>query len=102
MLLDELGAALQAAGVGTVNTDILLTANAPIPTGSGPYLTMIETGGFEAERTQNTISSPAYVNPTVQITVRGKLPSEIRDMAQEAYDYFTGVRNTTLSSVFYR
>ena len=102
MFLDDLMAVLVAAGVGTKSVDIFATSASQMPTGIGPYLSLIETGGTAPERTHNTIHPPAYQRPGAQITVRAKSYAAARVMAKNAYDALGGVRNTTISGVWYR
>lgn len=101
-LLDELISLLETAGVGTEDTDIFQTSKSLIPAGVGPYLSLVETGGTAPENTHNAVSTPAYQRPTVQILVRAESPADSAEMIRAAYDALVGVRNTTVSSVFYR
>ena len=52
--LDEIKDRLVAQGVGTYGSNIFLGSKAVIPTGDGPYLSIIETGGTGAIRTHGT------------------------------------------------
>lgn len=99
--LDEIAAKLVSAGVGTIGTNILLSSKAVIPTGAGPYLSLIETGGSGSVRTQN---NTAIERPTAQISARASSYPVARTMLKTAYDALggaNGLHNVTLSGVFY-
>ena len=89
---EELRNLLEDAGVGTRNVDIFGSSKAKIPTGDGPYLLILETGGTAPMKVQNS-KSPRYQRPSAQIVVRGKSNSAARAMAFDAYDALAGVRN---------
>jgi hypothetical protein len=99
--LDELADRLVAAGVGTRSANIFLGANALIPQGDGPFLTVIETGGMAPTRIQNKASVHTQ-QPTAQIAVRAARYNVARTMSKAAYDALDGVFNTTLSGTFYQ
>lgn len=54
MFLEEMANLLQRNSVGIVNSTIFLGSQARIPTGDGPYLTLIATGGTGAARTHTS------------------------------------------------
>lgn len=100
-LLDELAARLVAQGVGILGTNIFLSSTAIIPTGSGPYLTLNETGGFKPALTQN---NTATQRPTVQLLARATSYPLARALLYAAYAALggqNGLWNTTLSGVQY-
>ena len=68
--LDEIVAVLEGAGVGTYGVDIFTTSKAVIPTGAGPYLSVVATGGAAGVRTHTVRYGPAYERPTAQLTAR--------------------------------
>jgi hypothetical protein len=105
--LEEIAAKLVAAGVGTYGTgassparSIFSTSRAIIPSGSGPYMTLVETGGTAPTRVQSR-SGATTKRPTAQIMVRASDYASARAMCQAAYDALDGVFNTTLSGVNY-
>lgn len=99
--LDEIAAKLVSAGVGAIGTVIFLSSKAVIPTGAGPYLVIIETGGTGAMRTHN---ETAVERPTAQLSARATDYQTARAKLKAAYDALggpNGLHNVTLSGVFY-
>ena len=99
-LLDDLAAVLVAQGVGTLGVNVFLSSGAIIPTGVGPYLTLVETGGVAPTRIQNK-RAPNTQRPTVQVFSRATRYTDALVMARAAYVALDGIFNTTLGSVFY-
>jgi hypothetical protein len=101
MFLDEIAAHLAAQGVGVVSSNIINGSRGVIPTGNGPYLSLIETGGVAPGRIHN--EKPAHTQrPSAQVLVRAKSYIAARTMAKNAYLALDGVFNTSLSGVFYQ
>lgn len=98
MWVDDLGTVLVNAGVGTLGTNIFAGTAATIPTGAGPYLSIIETPGLAPELVQNADS---YRHPSVQILVRAKSPSAANTMARAAYNALRVIQNQTIGSTWY-
>jgi hypothetical protein len=94
--VEELAKVLATAGVGTYNVNIFGTSKAAIPTGDGPYLSIIPTGGPGPVRIHNQ-PAPAYPRPTAMIVVRGTVNSQARAMAFAAYDAIAKVVNQTVT-----
>lgn len=87
---------LVAQGVGTYGTNIFIGAKAVIPAGAGPYLSLVETGGSGAARTQNGFSTE---RPSAKLTCRATTLPAARTMLQAAYDALggaDGLHNITL------
>jgi hypothetical protein len=101
MFLDEIAARLVAQGVGTIGSNIFLGSKAVIPTGVGPYLSLIETGGSSPLRIQNVAAAHVQM-PTAQVAVRAQSYLLARTMIKAAYLALDGVYNTSLSGVFYQ
>lgn len=101
MVIDELADWLVTGNVGTRGSNILLGSRALIPKGNGPYLSLNETGGSGPTRIHNEPGAHTQ-RPSVQVLVRGKLYSETRTMAKNAYLRLDGVFNTYLGTVFYQ
>lgn len=98
--LDEIAAKLVAAGVGTLGTDIFLSSRAKIPDGDGPYLSIKETGGTGAKRTQTSGVS----RPTAQIMATADTYPVARAKLKLAWDALggeNGLTNVTLSGTVY-
>jgi len=99
--LDEIAARLQSQGVGTLNTSIFLSSAAKIPAGTGPYLSIKETGGTRSAKTQNNTGTQ---KPSAQLLARAQAYPIARAMLKAAYEALGGVNglyNTTLSGTFY-
>lgn len=93
---DELVAVLQNASVGTLNSNIFVGRSADIPTGDGPYLSIIETGGYAGLRIHDQ-RRPAYPRPGAQIVARATSPVAARTMARAAYNALVDVVNATVT-----
>jgi Bacteriophage minor capsid protein len=98
---DEIAAKLVAGGVGVLGSSIFIGSRTALPSGAGPYLTLIETGGYLPIRTHNSTSNPAYQRPSFQIMCRASGYKAARLMCQNAYDALAGVRNVTLNGTWY-
>lgn len=105
--VEEIARILVDGGVGTLATDIFLTSEADIPSGTGPYLSIVDTGGSEPERTHNTISPPAYERRSASITTRAAHDESrgepngfkaAREMSRAAYLALAGVRNQEVTA----
>lgn len=94
--LTELVTLLVGAGVGVFGTNIFISSKAVIPSGNGPFLIVIATGGVTGIRTQNDVSGPSYERPSAQITTRANSAAAAEAMARAAYAALISVRNTTV------
>lgn len=101
MFLDEIAARLVAQNVGTIGSNIFLGSKALIPSGDGPYLSLVETGGSAPTRVHNVVTAHTQ-RPTAQIAVRAKSYIVARTMAKAAYNALDGLFNTTLSGTYYQ
>lgn len=99
-LLDDIGARLVAQGVGTLGTNIFSSSKAVIPTGNGPYLTVIENPGIAPTRTQNQ-SAAASRRPMIQIMVRASTYAAAQTMAQAAYTALDGIFGLIINGTMY-
>jgi len=85
-ILDDLGAALESAGVGTLGTSLFL---GEMPeTAVMPVLALLEYPGEMGER---TFGGPVTETPRVQILGRGATYPEVRAKVQDAYKALDGV-----------
>ena len=98
--LDEIAARGVAQGLGVIGTSIFLSSKAVIPTGNGPYTSIIATGGAGARYTHNT-NAPDSQRPGAQILVRALSYPVAEAKARAWYDALT-LRNTTLSGTYYQ
>ena len=95
--LEEAAQVLLDAAVGTLNDDVFVGSRPTMPTGNGPYLSLLETGGLPPAHTQSQVSPPAYQRPSAQVVVRGRSYQAARAMAREAYNAFCGVINEEIT-----
>lgn len=94
--LNELVTLLVGAGVGVFGTNIFISSKAVIPSGPGPYLSIVATGGVVGIRTQNNVSGPSYERPSAQIVVRANSAAAAEAMSRAAYAVLLSIRNTTV------
>ena len=100
--LEDLVTLATNASVGTLGTDLFTSTAANVlivPSGS---MTITETPGGEPERTQNSVSVPAYINVRAQFLARAKTPELARLKAREYYLTVCGIRNQFINSGWYR
>lgn len=94
---EEVAAVLDAASVAVENVTMFLSSKAVIPTGAGPYLSILSTGGTAPVQTQNA-ATIAYERATVQIVVRGVAYKATRALAQAAFNALVVVRNQDVAA----
>jgi len=94
--IEELVKVLEDADVGTFGKNIFASSLIAHPTGDGPFLTLVETGGAGGIRTQNS-AAPSGERATASVTTRAKTYKVARSMARAAYDAFSVVRNQTVT-----
>lgn len=98
-VLEEIAKILVDAGVGVKNSDLFASTKARIPTGDGPYITLVETGGTFPIWKQNS-NTPSEQRPSIQITVRagGNTPYETaKSKAVEAYNALIVIKNQIIT-----
>ncbi|CAB4190570.1 hypothetical protein UFOVP1196_72 [uncultured Caudovirales phage] len=95
-LLESLAAKLQTDGVGTYGTNIFVSSKATIPSGAGPYMTLIETGGIAPIRTQSDGSFPAYQRPQIQVMARATSYAAAKTMVENAYASLVALQGATV------
>lgn len=98
--LDEIAARGVAQSLGVVGTTIFISSKAVIPTGDGPYTSIIATGGAGARYAQNA-NTPFAQRPGAQILVRALAYSVAEALARQWYNALT-LRNVTLSGTYYQ
>ena len=99
--LDELANRLVTEGVCVLGVDLFLSSKSNIPTGAGPYTSILESGGTTSRRTHN---NTATQRPAAQITVRASNYQTARAQAVRVYDALggdNGLYNTVLLGTFY-
>lgn len=92
---EELAKLINNAGLGTRNVDVFIGPKANIPTGDGPYITIIDTGGLDPLETHN---DDLYDRMSAQIVTRGKSYTTTRTRAKSIQRVLDGVRNTTVAA----
>jgi hypothetical protein len=96
---EELVKILETAGV-VVSTgagrNVFVGTNAQIPSGGGPYVSIIITSGLSGLKTHND-QGTAYERPTALIVVRATDYAVARAKARAAYDVLDKVRNQVVT-----
>jgi hypothetical protein len=86
--LDEIADRIVSQGAGVIGQNLFLSTKASIPSGSGPYTTLIESGGTTSRRTHN---GTATQRPSAQAV-----------LVYEALGGDNGLHNTVLMGTFYQ
>lgn len=97
--VEELIKILVLAGVGVyggAGGTIFNSSAATLPTGNGPYLMIVDTGG-PAGIYQHNEDAPAYARPTFAIDAHAKTFSAARTMWKAAYDALSVVKNQNIT-----
>lgn len=95
---EELMFILSGDGVGVPMVNMFRSSAKQLPTGPGPLLSIIETGGTSPEPTHNRVILPAYQKPGAQIIVRADSYVVAFAMARAAYNSLVKVRNEFIGS----
>lgn len=90
----ELIKLLNDAGLATEGTDAFAGPKKTLPSGAGPYIRVVNTGGAAPEETHN---GKTYERLSAQITVSAKSHDVARVRALAIRDALDGVRNTTVT-----
>lgn len=99
---DDLVTLMEDAGAGTGGTDIFVGPQASIPNIAAGVITIRATSGSGPERTHNSVTLPAYINPSAQIVIRAATWPAAQEKARRAYNAVIGVRNQIINGGFYR
>jgi len=84
------------AGLGTANSDIFVGDAVVLPpTGTGPYITVIDTGGTSPVHVRN---SSGYERLSVQLIVTAASYAAGRTRALAAWRALDGIRNATVAA----
>jgi hypothetical protein len=98
-LEDDVFARLVAQGVvSALGVDCFMGANAAIPSGDGPYISLISTGGPGPLDTHNAVA--AYPRASLQVLTRATSSVVARAKAAAAMAALN-VRNVTVGSGYY-
>jgi hypothetical protein len=101
-MLSDLIYLIQTANLGTEGIDIFKGAKAVIPTGDGPYISLIVTPGLTPEGTHNLTSVPAYVRPSAQVVVRAKQSDVAEARARALWELLYPVRDRLVNGTWWR
>lgn len=99
--MEDVGSLMVANNFGTVGTSIFYSTRAKIPSGAGPYVSLIETGGLIAERVHNRPDRPAYTHPGLQIIVRAMDYIVARNRAMQVRNLLASVKNEMVDGTWY-
>lgn len=92
---------LQTGGVGVAGASLFISSQSVPPTGDGPYLTVILTGGVWPVRTHDRGAAIAYERPGAQLVVRCKQWAAAEAMARAAYVVLSGIVNVFIGPTRY-
>ena len=100
--LDEIADRIQSQGAGVLGQNMFLSTKANIPSGAGPYITIVESGGTTSRRTHN---NTATQRPAAQIVVRASAYPAARAQAVLVYNALggdNGLHNIELMGTYYQ
>lgn len=98
---DDLVTLFQDASLGTFGVDIFTGAEAAIPFLPSGTIHIRDTGGSGIERTQNKVTTPAYLNPSAQIMCRAATKVRAKALAQACFDKVLTVKNAMIAPADY-
>lgn len=90
---EEIGRLIFDANEGTFGTDMFIGPNVSLPTGAGPYTTIIDTGGTSPLETHD---GSKYERMSCQIVVRATNRQAARTRALAIWRALDGRRNLTV------
>lgn len=90
---DDLAAIIVSQSLGTANVNLFIGPLAAIPTGDGPFITVLPTSGVAAAETQN---GDRFFRPTAQVVVRGKSYTDTQQRANAIHNALHGLRDITV------
>ena len=95
----DLASLIVAQGFASeIGVDLFLSRNAKLPTGDGPYVSLVELPGHGVKNTH----SSTYPNVMAQLTIRALKNTTARTLAFQAFAYFNSVDNATVNGTFYQ
>ena len=92
---EELVKVLSGASLATLGTDTFIGPQATVPTGTGPYLLINDTGGSGPLESH---SGDTYEQLSAQIIIRASTYTAARTRALAVWRALHGVRNTTVAA----
>jgi hypothetical protein len=102
--LDDIATQLENEGVATLGVNLRASTKAAVRvlTSGAASLHIISTGGTTPDGTQNSVITPAYINPSAQIVARADDYKTAEAMAFAAYFALVKVRNQFINSGWYQ
>ena len=94
---ENLVAILATAGLATSGTDTFIGPAVAVPTGNGPYITVLDSGGTAPIQAHGPTGS-LYERLSAQIVVRAKSYTVARTRALAVWRALHGVRNQTVAA----
>ena len=92
---EEIVKVLNTAGLATLGTDTFVGPTATIPTGNGPYLSIMDTGGTAPVETHDGLT---YERLSVQVLIRALSYTIARTRALAVWRALKAVRNQTVTA----
>jgi hypothetical protein len=92
---EEIVKILSTAGLATLGTDTFVGQAAAVPTGNGPFLLVLDSGGTTPLETHG---SSVYERLSAQLVVRAKSYAVARTRALACWRALHGVRNQTVTA----
>jgi hypothetical protein len=92
---EEIAKVLSDAGLATLGTNCFIGPAAVIPTGTGPFIQIIDSGGRSPDETHN---GSKYERLSAQITVRATSYGAARTRALAIWRALDGKRNVTVTA----
>jgi len=92
--LDDLVTLIEDANAAEFDVNLFLSTKGDLPLLPSGVVSLVETGGTDPLRIQNSVTRPAYIRPSAQITTRAASPDLAKALAQSCYDAIVGVRNS--------
>lgn len=93
----------EGANLGlSYGSNVFKGAKAKIPKGSGPFVSLIRTGGSGTEGTHNSVDVPAYERLSGQVLVRASDYEVAEALADQLHDLMWAVMNQLINGTYWR
>lgn len=99
--LNDLVTQLEADALGTYGTDIFVSSKATVPKIAAGSIHLADTGGTAPVLTHNDLLSPAYVQPSAQVTIRHNTYEGAMTKAVAVRNSLSKIRNQLLNATWY-
>lgn len=94
---EEIIKILTTAGLATSGTDTFIGPAVALPTGNGPYITILDSGGTAPMQAHGSTGA-LYERLSAQVVVRAKNYTSARTRALAVWRALHGVRNQTVAA----